>query len=1018
VVSTIPRRNASAHENECESLTSGQWVGRYVLLEKLGEGGMGVVYAAFDRELARKVALKFISVAANASQAADELPANTAKIESPEQLWHRLLLREAQAMAKLAHPNILPIYDVGYHGTNIYVAMEFVAGHTLRQWFSLTQRSWQEVLTVMIAAGEGLYAAHQAGLIHRDFKPDNLLIGLDGRVRVFDFGLVKESREKTSLERFGSSDLLAATTERETVFTSDSGSSLATVDDILGTPSYMAPEQYDVDQTTVASDQFSYCVAFFEALYRQKPFVGEGIAGIRKAVLRGEITWPSKSHKVPKWLRRVLVRGLSADPLQRFGSMHELLAALDQLPRLRQQRGLAIAGGAFALVLGLGIASLTELNQAQGKCTANWTRREEIWTDLRMNAVRQAFLRQESRFSRANLDPVFAALQAQANDLDSAYESLCEAHASGEIRSTKYDIASTCLRSRLRQFDVLVAALAKGDRSTLDHATKAISGLDNVNSCASGEEDNHEEAFFIRDETLASEIQAGASEARMLALTGAREKAKAKAEHLLEQAVKLGLFSTMSDLSMLLGEIDSQAFLGTKALNSVRKALLYARAAGADQKLFDSAGSLLFVQGYQLGDTSELDEMLGLGESSLLRRGENEVRRAELRMRSGAALSAANRLAEAESYFTLALAGLQRHYGLHDPRTANALNSLGVTYIFRRRPRDALPLLEQAQAISEQSLGVGHPTSLLAMTNLGEISRATGFFARSLAYQERAREVYESQAGRPDVPEALRAYAGMARTLYDLGRKRDAVQALEQSLRAIANKSPPDDLGRGEAIGMLAWIDLDFGKPEQALARLDAEVQRSLARGRGPVDGQEPDLFVARVRLLIESGDFDAAQSWVELARPRLVRYDASNGHQSAWLAVLRARIAMHRGEMRQAKQHTDEALELWRAGDSERTAYLSPALLQRAEILMASGDLEAARRQWLEVEELVSRDANRVHPWRAMALQRLAETAILPAERDLARNWAEQSIEATDVDEEDPRLVMRRREQLKRLTM
>src|SRR5690349_17448959 len=189
----------------------GDTVGRFVVLQRLGEGGMGVVYTAYDPELDRKVAIKLL-------KSAEE--------------GHARLLREAQAMARLQHPNVIAVHDVGtLPGNRVFVAMELVAGATLRGWLKAAPRAWREVIAIMRQAGVGLAAAHDAGLVHRDFKPDNVLVGDDGRVRVMDFGLARLGAADPELSS-GSHD------------TGPLSTPLTMAGTVVGTPAYMAPELF------------------------------------------------------------------------------------------------------------------------------------------------------------------------------------------------------------------------------------------------------------------------------------------------------------------------------------------------------------------------------------------------------------------------------------------------------------------------------------------------------------------------------------------------------------------------------------------------------------------------------------------------------------------------------------------------------------------------------------------------------------------------------------------------------
>ncbi len=306
-------------------------VGPYQVLKLLGEGGMGVVYAAYDDKLERKVALKLI---------------RGAVMRRPE--GRARTLREARALARLSHPNVVHVYQVGEVDDEIYVAMEFLTGPTLRAWLAAQPRGWREVLAVFRQAGEGLAAAHRQGVIHRDFKPANVIVGDDGRVRVLDFGLAhfgEEGEARAPVKEGELTDVLLTQTGA-----------------VLGTPAYMAAEQFAGARGDAKTDQFSFCTALYEALYRQRPFAGDRLDALASAVRGGQVLPLTTRHDVPPWLHRVVVRGLLADPSLRWPSMDALLVALHPPEaRTRWGRVAAVAGAAGTLLVGgVGYAFMRE----------------------------------------------------------------------------------------------------------------------------------------------------------------------------------------------------------------------------------------------------------------------------------------------------------------------------------------------------------------------------------------------------------------------------------------------------------------------------------------------------------------------------------------------------------------------------------------------------------------------------------------------------------------------------------
>jgi serine/threonine protein kinase/Tol biopolymer transport system component len=298
----------------------GMTVGRYTVLEHVGRGAMGVVYAARDPDLDRKVALKLI----RADHGAPDGEASRSR-----------LLREAQAMARLSHPNVITVYVVGSHESEVFIAMELVSGGTLSEWLRAAPRSWREIVRAFREAGEGLSAAHTAGLVHRDFKPDNVLVRGDGRFCVGDFGLARASGD-------GSDGALDATTPPRPL-----DQRLTRSDAVVGTPAYMAPEQARGNAADARSDQFSFCVALYEALFGVRPFAGLTLLERLIAITAGPAS-PPRRTRVPRHILRALNRGLAADPDARFPTMAALLVAL--APRRRALAWLAVPVAALVAI--------------------------------------------------------------------------------------------------------------------------------------------------------------------------------------------------------------------------------------------------------------------------------------------------------------------------------------------------------------------------------------------------------------------------------------------------------------------------------------------------------------------------------------------------------------------------------------------------------------------------------------------------------------------------------------------
>ena len=310
-----------------------QQIGRYQVERRLGQGGMAVVYAARDETLERTVALKLLTGSHDADASTER----------------RRLLREATALARLQHRAVATVHEVDVHEGHTYLAMEYVDGQTLGQWLEERPRPYKEILAAFVEAGEGLAAAHASEIVHRDFKPANVMVAKDGRIVVLDFGLARSARVD-AVEDPDALEALLAPPEDSSELSYD----LTMTGTFLGTPAYMSPEQYLGIPATAASDQFSFCVALYEAVYGERPFPANSIAELSRAVTLGPR--PSPRGNVPRRLRRAILRGLAARAEQRWPSM---TALLDELRRvLRPRRGLAlVAGAAIVGTASLGAAA-------------------------------------------------------------------------------------------------------------------------------------------------------------------------------------------------------------------------------------------------------------------------------------------------------------------------------------------------------------------------------------------------------------------------------------------------------------------------------------------------------------------------------------------------------------------------------------------------------------------------------------------------------------------------------------
>lgn len=435
----------------------------YTLLEHLGSGGMGDVFVAYDPDLDRRIAIKVLRAGGWSDR--------------ERELYERRLVREARAMAKLAHPNVNAVHQVGTAEGRLFIAMEYIGGGTLRAWLGSQQRTWQDIVQMFAQAGEGLCAAHDAGLIHRDFKPDNVLVGEDGRARVTDFGLVVAAQMPELPAGSGEADRAGAST--------DTFHGL-----VVGTPAYMAPEQLAGEEVDRRTDIYAFCVALYEGLYGELPFPVDArltrtARGPELARTRRDdaLRFPD-SPEVPQHVREVLARGLHADPAERFESMRALLSALLRDPWRTRRRALAIAG-AVAIAGALAVLAYLAFEPRVPACQSAGAEARQMWSPEISARIASAFAAVTgelggSGIADAALARVNERMPEYSGALARAYRRTCEEPGSVQL----VDLVNRCLDYRLAAGQALIAQLQSPSASAVLRAASAVDQLPVIGDCS------------------------------------------------------------------------------------------------------------------------------------------------------------------------------------------------------------------------------------------------------------------------------------------------------------------------------------------------------------------------------------------------------------------------------------------------------------------------------------------------------------------------------------------------------
>jgi tetratricopeptide (TPR) repeat protein/predicted Ser/Thr protein kinase len=783
------------------ALERGDLVGRYVVLDRIGAGAMGIVYAAFDPELDRKVALKLLQT----TNAAPEAQTSQASVTASARL-----LREAQALARLAHPNVVAVHDVGTHRDQVWIAMEFVEGQTLGRWMRARRRRWPEVVEVLRSAGRGLAAAHAAGLIHRDFKPDNVMVGNDGRVRVMDFGLARRGGAAPPSEV-----ALAAQAMLAVDFTA--------AGTLLGTPAYMAPEQFKGLEIGPKVDQFALCVTLWEALHGERPFAGSTMTTLTANVSAGTIKAPPGGTGVPGWLRRVLARGLAVDPEGRWPSVDALLTALDRAQsRHRLHAGGLVLAGIAALGLGGVLWQRAELAARVAHCESLTAGIDTLWSDTTHTRLDEALRSAHVPFAASTADRVMPWLDTWAQGWRTVRTATCQ-H-SEVVRDWGPDLrtrADECLDERLQAFSALLAELSTGDTEIVINAVPAASNLTAATACGDARDLARRPALPAGDLDEVRTIRA------MLARAGALQGAGKLAASMLISMAALTRAETFAwapltaEARLHVGRLQRERGNFRQSAELLEAAYFAAAMASAGETATDAAISLAYVVGERLARPEDGRRWARLAEVGLTTL---EIPRESMRYVAyldvlGHLAVDAGEPAEARQQYQQALTLLESLVGVDHPQYATILNNLAMTEGTLGDHDRERQLFERSIAIQQVTLGPDHPKIAFALNNLGTALAGAGLLEQAKQHYTRALTIRERTLG-PDHSEVAETLTNLASTQFLLGEL-DQVEPLFTRALAIKEKAlGPDHPGLAETLNNFGYVANKLGRFAEATTLL------------------------------------------------------------------------------------------------------------------------------------------------------------------------------------------------------
>lgn len=814
-------------------LGEGTRIGKYTLLRRLGAGGMGVVYAARDGELARDVALKLLR---------EDRGGNVA--------LETRLQREAQAMAKLAHESVARVFDVGTYEGHVFLAMELIDGVTLGDWLARESHSWREIVDVYRAAGRGLAEAHAAGIIHRDFKPGNVMIDRRGRVVVTDFGLAR------------SADIRADASDGDAPASNRIDDRLTRDGALVGTPRYMAPEQLARKDATALSDQFAFAVSVYEGVAGTAPFRGDTTGRVLEEIQAGRIT----PARMAGWLRRVLVRAMAADPARRFPSMEALLAALDR----GRKRPARLALGAGVLGLAAGSAALAAMlggGTSRPSCERAAERVSAVWTPLVKSRVMTELPRLRPGFGAQTARRVVARLDDYARQLGAQRIAACKLTV-GETPAAKvYD--PVCLDDELRSLEKVASAFADSATPELvDHADDMLGQLTDCDRSAAQAAVPPEPA----QRAAVNKLRDSLADADVLVGRGDYAGARTALVPVVASARQLGYGPALAEALQRLGHVELQ-LEDPKAGADLTEAAKLAASARDDRSAVRAWTDLLTAAGNQPDHPDLFTTTVVAAETEAARTGAPGDQ-AAIDLVKGHSFAQSGKLAEGLEACQRALATLTKLHGDIALELRPALHCLGQIDEEKGDYPAARDWLGKALAIDRNVLGDDHPETAEDLQTLGELELRTGNFKHGLELATQAIAVRERAFG-AESDAVAKSEVTIANLLIDSGHPEEALPHVQRGIAIATKNHGPDSAYVAPAYASLGTAYTDMKRRDEAVALFE----RAIAINERI--GKQDSLGITLINLadvLINAKKYDQA---LRVSRRAIVALEAGMGKDS-----------------------------------------------------------------------------------------------------------------------------------------
>jgi serine/threonine protein kinase len=864
-------------------------LGRHTLLHRIGADAVGVIYVAHDRELDRRVALKLIGTPKNPSDTSERAR----------------IVREARLLEGLRHPNVIEVYDAGEIEEQLYVSMQLVEGESLDRWLLRPRKSWLDRLALFQQAGQGLAAAHAVGIVHRDFRPANVLVDIEGRVRVTDFGFARPTaapgEDAPTIVRTPAIDPHSLHSIHQPV--THSGV-------VLGTPAYMAPEMYE-GRGDARVDQYAFCIALFEALYRRRPFDANDPLTLRTLVLSGAVSPIPTTTEVPGWMGAIVMRGLSRDPERRFPDMFALLSAIEiGLGRRRKRRIGALAGAAALGCVGLvaGIAAAF----GREPCVSSEERLRGIWDPSRRASAAESVHATGLPYADHSWSNVAPELDARALAWAQLHEQVCAEVRERDSAEQPVDPRAACLDRRLVELREVTNLLVKADARAVERSHALVNDWPRIQDCADAVDPGNADDV---------ELHAAIAQAQALVVAGRIDEAAPLVDRMLHRPQRRAV---QAEAARLLGELELARGRAAPAFDAFGQAMAAAVAA-ADARAFASAAIGHGRACLELARFDQGLQSIALGRAAMERLGPQRRLEAELLVVEGALQVGGGRVEPGRVTLQRALEVAE-----DDMTRASALERLAIAATRASDLAGAEQALQRALVIRETELGAQHPEIARtlhawsdAVMAFGRESQAFELAARALAIHDHVLDVRD-----PRLADTLDRFG---RAATRVGRREDALVAHLRGLRLREHA-----LG-GEDERVIA-ARVEVGRAQEGLGHHRdalAELRRAVEDGSRALGAEHVAVVAARAELArVHQAEHAWGPALVEIEQVLAIRRKTL-GERHALVGVALVRLA----EIRRGEGHRDQA----RTAARQALAILGPTddpdAHARAQLVLAEVD-------------------------------------------------------------------------------